>query len=58
LEAYANALAASAARISVAAIDPEALAGTGLIRGAAVLAAIGDDHVACVFEHIGRDQLF
>jgi hypothetical protein len=58
LNAAANRLAAAAARLARAAVDPQAGAGIGCMCGAPLLAAISDDQVAGVLEHVGAQQLF
>src|SRR5208337_1199922 len=55
LLAQANRIAAVAARLARAAIDPQHGAGVGLVRGAALAASVGHDGVSGVNEHIGRE---
>ena len=54
----ANGFAAAAAGLALAAIDPQAVPGSDVVRGAALLAAISHDHIAGILKHVRRDQLF
>ena len=56
LQATTNSVSTTTAGITRATVHPQAFLGAAAMRGAPLLAAIGDDRVAGVFEDIGRDS--